>query len=56
MTTTTIHPIAQAAVWAARNWDRIGPYAAYRYAAKRGALPYLTIARVLACAERAGIK
>ena len=52
----TLSPIAQAAATAARNWSNWGPYAAYRYAAKRGALPYLTIARVLACAERAGIK
>lgn len=50
-----LHPIAQAAATAARNWRAWGPYAAYRYAAKRGALPYLTLARVLCAAERAGI-
>jgi hypothetical protein len=51
----TIHPAAAAAARAARNWHRWGAFAAYRYAQKHGALPYLTIARVLACAERAGI-
>jgi hypothetical protein len=51
----TIHPKAAAAATAARNWKRWGAYASYRYAEKRGALPYLTIARVLACAERAGV-
>lgn len=54
-TQATIHPIAKAAATAARNWRTWGPYAAYRYAAKRGALPYLTLARVLCAAERAGI-
>jgi len=51
----TIDPKAAAAARAARNWNRWGAWAAYRYAQKHGALPYLTIARVLACAERAGI-
>lgn len=51
----SLHPIAQAAATAARNWNIWGPYAARRYAEKRGALPYLTLARVLCAAERAGI-
>lgn len=55
MTAYQLCPQAQAAAWAARNWNRIGPYAARRYAEKRGAGQYLTLARVLAAAERAGI-
>lgn len=52
----TLHPIAIAAATAARNWEVWGPFAAYRYAVKRGVPTHiLTIARVLACAERAGI-
>ena len=50
-----LHPIATAAARAARNWRTWGPYAARRYAEKHGALPYLTLARVLAAAERAGL-
>ena len=51
----TLDPRALAAAWAARNWHKVGPYAARRYAEKRGALPYLVLARVLAAAEVANI-
>ena len=51
-----ICPIAQAAAWAARNWNRVGPYAARRYAERRGVpMGILTLARVLAAAEAAGL-
>ena len=52
---TQLDSRALAAAWAARNWNRIGPYAARRYAEKRGALPYLVLARILAAAESANI-
>ena len=52
---TTIDSRALAAAWAARNWNKVGPYAARRYAEKRGALPYLVLARILAAAESACI-
>lgn len=52
---TTIDSRALAAARAARNWSIWGPYAARRYAEKRGALPYLVLARVLAASERAGL-
>lgn len=52
----SLHPIAKAAATAARNWTRWGPFAAYRYARNRGVSSHiLTLARVLACAEAAGI-
>ena len=52
-----LHPHAQAAARAARAWHIWGPYAAGRYAAKRGVPPgILTLARVLAVAERAGVQ
>lgn len=51
-----LHPIATAAARAARNWRIWGPYAARRYAERHGVPSgILTLARVLACAERAGI-
>ena len=52
---TTLDSRAVAAARAARNWHKVGPYAARRYAEKRGALPYLVLARVLAAAEVANI-
>ncbi len=55
--TDNLHPHAQAAARAARNWHIWGRYAAGRYAAKRGVpLSILTLARVLANAERAGVQ
>lgn len=52
----TLHPIAQAAARAARSWNSWGPYAARRYAERNGVPPsILTLARVLACAEKANI-
>lgn len=49
----TIHPIAAAAARAARNWNTWGAYAARRYAERQGVpASILTLARVLACAER----
>ena len=48
-----ISPIATAA---ARNWRTWGPYAARRYAERHGVPSgILTLARVLACAERNGL-
>jgi len=56
MTHPTIHPIAQAAATAARNWHLWGAYAARRYAERRGVPSHiLTLARVLCAVERAGI-
>lgn len=52
----TISKEAAAAARAARNWNRWGPWAARRYAVKRGVNPgILTLARVLAIAERNSI-
>lgn len=52
----TIGKEAAAAARAARNWNRWGPWAARRYAVKHGVNPgILTLARVLATAERAGL-
>lgn len=51
-----LHPHAQIAARAARNWIRWGAYAARVYALSRGVpLEILTLARVLANAERAGL-
>lgn len=51
-----LHPIATAAARAARNWSAWGPYAARRYAERNGVPSgILTLARVLACAERNSI-
>ena len=53
---TTIHPHAMHAARAARNWTRWGAFAARRYAERHGVpAGILTLARVLACAEKAGI-
>ena len=53
---TTLSPIAIAAARAARNWRTWGPYAARRYAERHGVPSgILTLARVLACAERNSI-
>ena len=52
----SLHPIAKAAATAARNWKTWGAFAARRYAERRGVSSHiLTLARVLACAEAAGI-
>ncbi len=53
---SNLSPIALAAARAARNWRTWGPYAARRYAERHG-VPggILTLARVLACAERNGL-
>lgn len=50
------HPQAIAAVKTARLWHQCGSYAMSRYAAaNRVPTPLLTLARVLATAERAGL-
>ena len=51
-----LSPVAIAAARAARNWYAWGPHAARRYAERHGVPPgILTLARVLANAERAGL-
>lgn len=52
----TLSPIALAAHRAATHWNIWGPYAARRYAERHGVPSgILTLARVLACAERNSI-
>jgi len=49
-------PLATHAARAARNWHNWGAYAARRYAERQGVPSgLLTLARVLANAERAGL-
>lgn len=59
MKTTTIHPIAQAAATAARNWRAWGPYAARRYVERNlhnaAHMALWTRCRVLARAEMVGL-
>lgn len=52
---TPTHTAAIAAIEAARHWRQWGPFAASRYAAKRGAARSLvTLCRVLEAARKAG--
>jgi len=54
--TMPLHPIAIAAHRAATHWNICGAYAARRYAERHGVPSgILTLARVLACAERNSI-
>ena len=54
---TNLHPLAVDAARAGRHWFAWGPFAARRYAERRGVpASLITLARVLAAAEKAGIR
>lgn len=53
---TNMHPHAQIAIRAAKNYRSWGRYAAVTYCRKRGVpIALLTLARVLETARRAGV-